>query len=158
MKQMVTTFRAEGEQADRPLHLCRIAREADLLSLRNSLRQQARSSARLTAYVEFIDEWSMGDVFARVMGDDACRQQATAGELHFRIVTPKMRADLLRQEKQRHQCPEQTTVVRILAELVKTQRIPGARVAVALFREILGATVPDQETIDGSNTPLEATV
>jgi hypothetical protein len=137
MKQIVTIFRAEGEQANHLLRLCRSTRGRDLLGLCDSLRKQTRSSSLLTAYIEFLDEWSMGDDFTRIMGHAVRRRQTGAGELYFGIISPSMRANLQRQARRKHQFPEQAALARTVASLASRQQLPDTPAALALFREIL---------------------
>ena len=96
MNQILTFFRAEGPQAKRLIRLCRTTRRAQLFELPDVWREQARSSTGLTAYVEYMDGWLMGNDFARVMSGGTTRRCTPSGEVYFCLVTPGMLAGLRR--------------------------------------------------------------
>ena len=158
MKQIVTIFRAEGPQARRLLRLCRTTRKAELCDLRDVWRQEIRTNAQLSAYWEYMDGWSMFDDFRRVMGVDVCRREMRSGELYFRLVGPKMLAELRLQAKRKQQFVEQTEFVWAVATLAEGSGMCAPPVALAVFREVVGGSILDEEMDAGSNQPLNGTV
>jgi hypothetical protein len=68
-----------------------------------------------------------------------------------------MRAHILRQARRKHQYFEHRTLARFLVDLVNSKLVSHAPVALALFREVVGGSMLDEEIRDGSNKPLDLT-
>ena len=111
MKQLVSIFRAEGKLAADLRRLCINTAPDDMLTLRESLREQALSAPHPTAFIEFLDDWSMGDDFKRVLGAGTRTRYVPMGVVYIRSVTPLMRSSLQQQMKRRQQFPEQEYVL-----------------------------------------------
>ena len=97
----------------------------------------------------------MGDDFRRVMGTDVCRREMRSGELYFRLVSPKMLADLRRQAKRKQQFVEQAEFVWAVATLAEGSGMCAPPVALAVFREVVGGSILDEEMEAGSHQPLK---
>lgn len=137
MKQIVTIFRAEEEQAKRMLRQCRMTRKADLPVLRDTWRSEAQNGSTLSAYVEYLDGWLMGDDFTRIMGSDARCRAMPSGELRFLPIAPKVLLHLAKQARRKHQFPEQAEFARVLARLSTSSVHRDVRaVAIAVFRSV----------------------
>ena len=126
-----------------------------MLRLRDYLRTEALSSAQLTAYVEFLDCWSMGDDFDRVMGKGTHKRSFSMGAVYFRSVTPLMQSHLLQMAKRKQQFFEQTSLIKTLAGLATSQLIPKHPISIALFRHVLGLSTMDSDYKEGSNKTLQ---
>ena len=155
MKQILTIFRAEGPQAERMLRLCRKTRKALLFELRNLWREQARSSSNLTAYFEYMDGWSMFDDFERVMGVGMEERCTPSGAVYFRLINTQMRSVLQHRRKRKQQFPEQTMFVRTVSDIALGCGACEPPIALAVFREIVGTSMFDEDLKEGSTTPLK---
>ena len=107
MKQIVTVFRAEGTQALRLLRLCRKTPRAQLPDLRDAWQKDVRRNSKLSAYVEYVDDWSMGDDFCRIMGSDVEQRAMPDGAVYFLMVNEGVLVHLRQQLRRKHQFPEQ---------------------------------------------------
>lgn len=155
MNQILTIFRAEGPQAQRLLSLCRTTRKSRLSALREAWRKAARFGTGVSAYVEYRDGWSMGSDYIRVMGSGTRRREMASGELLFRVVTNETLSSLRRQLRRKHQFAEQAAFLNVIAALSQGSGIRGP-VALAVFRDILGASITDEELEAGSNNRFHA--
>jgi len=151
-KQIVTIFRAEGPPSRRMIRLCRTTRRAQLFALRDTWRRAVRSSACLSGFVEYLDGWSMGHDFERVLGRTAVCRQASEGELYFCVVTDRMRRALGRLRRQRQQFAEQKELLRIVTGLAQGLGACAPPVALAVFREIVGPPISDEVMKAGSDS------
>lgn len=150
MKQIITIFRAEGPQAKRLIGLCRRTPRAQLLRLRDAWREDVRTSSRLSAYVEYMDGWLTGDDFDRIIGPTAVRRGLASGQLLVLQVAGDALAHLRSQSRRKHQFAEQASLARQLASLAKGSGACDQPVALAIFREIVGVSVTDEELKKGS--------
>ena len=157
MKQIVTAFRAEGAQARRLLQLCRKTSRARLADLRDDWKKVVRETSALSAYVEYMDSWSMGDDFKRIMGPDAERRSMPNGEVFFLLVNQAARLHFRRQLRRKHQFAEQKTLAQLMATLANASGV-AAPIALAVFREVVGGSVSNEEGCAGMNQPLSRTV
>lgn len=145
MKQIVTIFRAEGLEAQRMLRLCRRTPSAQLPRLCGFWRKDVRETSRLSAYIEYLDGWSMGDDFRRIMGRDTKQRAMPSGEVYFLSITQGVLAYLRRQSRGKHQFAEQAELARLVAGMATGSGVCDPPVALAVFREVVETSVTDEE-------------
>jgi hypothetical protein len=157
MKQIITIFKAEGSQAKRMIGLFRRTPRAQLARLRDTWREDIRTNTRLSAYVEYMDGWSMGDDFQRIIGSTSTKRGMANGEMFALRVSRDTLAHLRAQSRRKHQFTEQVLLARQLASLAKGSGECGQPVTLVIFREVVGVSVPDEELKEGSNKPRQRT-
>ena len=148
MKQLVTIFRAESEQASRLADLCSSTPVEELFSLRDAFRDQAVTTHRFTGYLEFVDSWSMGHDFESAVGKEAHIRKAVNGEVYCVFVTDVLRGYLQAESKRKHQFAEQQWLANCLLHFANSLCLPDRPVTLAVFREIVGVSMTDEEAED----------
>jgi hypothetical protein len=151
MKQIITIFRAEGAQAMRLVGLCRRTPKAQLAGLREALRQDARVQPRLSAYIEYLDGWSMGDDFARIIGPVTVKRGMRNGELFALRVTKDTLDHFRVQTRRKNQFREQALLAQHVASLAEGSCACDGPVALAIFREVIDTCGT------GPSSPYQAT-
>jgi hypothetical protein len=157
MKQLVTVFRAEGAQATRVAELCEATPVDELFSLRDFFRKRAFAASQFSAYMEFIDSWSMWDSFADVAGENHRLYESRWGEVYVTEITPRLTSSLRKMAKKKRQPIEDARLARVFADLATTCYLPDGPALLILFREILDGTTTDEEIAEGSNQLLNPT-
>jgi hypothetical protein len=157
MKQIITIFRAEGPQAKRLTALCQRTPRAQLGRLRDIWREDIRATSRLSGYVEYMDGWSMGDDFKTIIGSTSTKRGMVNGEMFVLRVTGDALAHLRAQTRRKHQFREQAALSRQLAFLAEGSGACEQPIALAIFREVVGGSMTDEELKRGSNHALHAT-
>ena len=154
MKQIVTIFRAEGAQARRLVRSCRRTLKAQLPALRDSWRSVVRGTSKLSGYAEYLDGWSMGDDFDKLLGRHAERRAMPSGDVYSLCIEHGALIHFRRQSRRKHQFPEQATLARIIVEMAVGCGACELPVALAVFREILTGSTTDEDLQRGANQPL----
>jgi len=136
MKQLITIIRAEGEMAAELKRLFMTTRPDLMPELRDDLKVRVKTNACLSTYVEFVDDWSMGDDFERALGPGTKKKYVPMGVVYYRSVTPKMADHVQREARRRHQFPTQTFLSKTVAN-VAMARITKSPAMIVLFREMI---------------------
>ena len=138
MKQIVTILSPHATCAKRVIGLCLRARKAELCRLLTKWRKEAKTKDTFCGYVEYLDAWSMGDTFRRILGPGAKRRATPNGELYVIHPTPTNLAHLHLQSERSHQFREYAELARQVSTASGADGDTALHSGLVIFREILG--------------------